>query len=88
MRAKTEFLKQIDSYYTMYGYRINEIKTPNITGRVNFNYIQISEADDLGYGNIPSPALKTINDIARRGVTIWHNHANLGNYSVTNTIVS
>lgn len=88
MRCKDEYMKQIDSYFAMFGYKVNEVKIPNITGRVNFNYIQISEADDLGYGNVPSVALKTINDIARRGVTIWHNHANLGNYTVTNTIVT
>lgn len=88
MRCKDEFMRQIDNYFTMFGYKINEIKIPNIIGRENFNYIQISEADDLGYGNIPSVALKAINDIARRGVTIWHNHANLGDYTVPNTIVT
>lgn len=88
LRCKDEFMRQIDNYFTMFGYKINEIKIPNITGRENFNYIQISEADDLGYGNIPSVALKSINDIARRGVTIWHNHANLGNYNVSNNITN
>ena len=28
-----------------------------------------------------------INKICRNGVTIWHNHANIGNYSLNNSIV-
>lgn len=88
MRCKDEYMKQIDSYFSMFGYKINEIKTPNLTGRTNFNYVQISEADDIGYGNVPSVDMDLINKACRRGVTIWHSHANLGDYSVTNNIVS
>lgn len=88
MRCKDEYMKQIDSYFSMFGYQINEIKTPNITGRTNYNFIKISSNDDIGYGNVPSKDLAVINKVCRRGVTIWHNHANLGNYSVTNTIVT
>ena len=88
MRCKDEYMKQIDSYFSMFGYQINEIKTPNITGRTNYNFIKISSNDDIGYGNVPSKDLSVINKVCRRGVTIWHNHANLGNYSVTNTIVT
>lgn len=88
MRCKDEFLKQIDNYFTMCGYKICEIKTPNITGRRNFNYIEISKNDCLGYGNIPSKALDVINSVAGRGLTIWHNHANLGDYTVQNDILS
>ena len=88
MRAKTEFLKQIDDYFTMYGYKINEIKTPNLTGRLNFNYIEIGESDDIGYGSVPSFDMDLINKACRRGVTIWHNHSNLGDYSVANSIVT
>ena len=88
MRAKTENLRVIDDYFTKYGYKTNRVKTPNITGRTYFNYIEIGDDSSIGYGEIPQNALAVINSICKRGVTIWHNHNNLGDYSVNNTIVT
>ena len=88
MRAKTEYLRIIDDYFSKYGYKTNRVKTPNITGRQNWNYIEIGSDSSIGYGEIPQNALEVINNICKRGVTIWHNHANIGNYSVSNNIVS
>lgn len=88
MRVKTEFIKIIDDYFSKYGYAINKLEVPNITGRTNWNYIEIGNNDEIGYGDVPSIHMDIINSACRRGVTIWHNHANLGNYSLTNTIVS
>lgn len=88
MRVKTENLKVIDDYFTKYGYKTNRVKTPNITGRTNFNYIEIGADSSIGFGEVPQIALEVINNVCKRGVTIWHNHANIGNYSVTNSIVS
>ena len=31
--------------------------------------------------------MDTINNACRRGVTTWHNHANVGNYALDNIIV-
>lgn len=49
MRAKTEYLKVIDEYFTRYGYKVNRVKTPNITGRTYWNYIEIDAHDDIGF---------------------------------------
>lgn len=87
MRAKTENLKVIDDYFTKYGYKTNRVKTPNITGRANFNYIEIGVDSSIGYGEVPQMALEVINSVCKRGVTIWHNHDNIGNFSVNNSIV-
>lgn len=84
MRPKDEYIKIIDKYFTKYGYRINELKVPNIHTRQYFNYIQIADDFDLGYGEIPSKHLKVINDTAKKGVTIWHNHEKIGDYTVNN----
>ena len=70
------------------GYKVNTLKHPNITGRAYFNYIEIGNTEDIGFGELPSKSLEIINKICRRGVTIWHNHANIGNYSLNNTIVN
>ena len=88
MRAKNENLIAIDNYFTRFGYKVNVLKVPNITGRTYWNYVEIGASEDIGYGDVPSNYMEVINNACRRGVTIWHNHANLGNYSLNNTIVS
>lgn len=88
MTIKQEYARQIDKYFSRYGYKVNDVKTPNITGRANFNFIEIGKDDCIGYGNVPPKYMEEINNICRQGVTIWHNHTNLGNYNVANAIVS
>lgn len=89
---KAEYARIVDDYFQKYGYKINRIKSPNLTGRTNYNYVLIGTGENIGYptGNkyVPAESMEIINNIFRRGVTLWHNHANLGDYSVTNNIVS
>ena len=88
MRAKKEDIEIIDKFFTRFGYKINETKTPNLTGRTYWNYIKIGGNDRFATGNIQTKFLDTINQIANQGVTIWHNHANIGNFALTNSIVT
>ena len=71
-----------------FGYQINRVKVPNITGRTHWNYVEIGPSEDIGYGDVPTSYMEVINNACRKGVTIWHNHANVGNYSLSNTIVT
>ena len=87
MRAKTEYLKIIDDYFTRFGYAIKSLELPNITGRRYWNYVEIGASEEIGYGEVPSKYMDIINNACRRGVTIWHNHVNVGNYSLNNAIV-
>jgi hypothetical protein len=87
MTIKREYAEQIDDYFSRYGYKINEVKVPNIYGRQNFNFIEIGKDDSIGYGSLPSKYMEEINNICRQGVTIWHNHENLGNYNINNPII-
>lgn len=87
MRVKTEYLKIIDDYFTRFGYAIKSLAMPNITGRAYWNYVEIGSSEEIGYGEVPAKYMDTINKACRRGVTVWHNHANVGNYSLNNTIV-
>ena len=87
MRVKTEYLKIIDDYFTRFGYAIKKLEMPNITGRSIWNFIEIGSSEEIGYGNVPTKYMDIINNACRRGVTIWHNHANVGNYTLNNTIV-
>ena len=86
MRAKTEYLKIIDDYFTRFGYAIKKLEMPNIVGRKYWNYVEIGANEEIGYGDVPNKFMEIINNACRRGVTIWHNHANVGNYSLDNSI--
>lgn len=90
---KAEFARIIDDYFDRKGYATNRIKVPNQTGRTYWNYVQIAAEDDIGYSSnanisVPAKSMEVINNVYRKGVTIWHNHANIGDYSLNNTIVS
>lgn len=91
MSVKAEFARSIDDYFTKYGYSINRIKQPNITGRQYYNYVQIGDSENIGYSTLPNkstPAssMEVVNNIFRKGVTIWHTHSNLGDYTLSNNI--
>ena len=47
MRAKLEYLRIIDDYFTMFGYKTNLLKVPNITGRSNWNYVETQNINIL-----------------------------------------
>lgn len=85
MRAKNEYLKIIDDYFTQFGYKINEIKIPNIHSRRYWNYVETKNCNITG--NIPTTDLNDIKKIFNDGVTIWHDTNNLYNYSLNNTII-
>ena len=91
MSIKDEYAKVIDDYFSRYGYRINEVKMANITGRNIFNYIEIGHGESIGYseGNlsVPSEYMEIINNACQKGITIWHSHGNIGNYNLSNNII-
>lgn len=92
MTIKEEYARVIDDWFTRFGYKINRVKIPNITGRTFWNYVQIGASESIGYSNninrsVPATSMEIINNIFRNGTTIWHNHLDVGNYSLNNTIV-
>lgn len=87
LSCKYEYAKICDDYLSRFGYRINEIKTPNLNSRSKFNFIKIGGADELITGDIPASDLEEINNIFRKGVTIFHDYTTFGDYTQTNSIV-
>lgn len=84
-QIREEFARKIDRYFDMFGYRVNEIKTPNLKSRRYWNYIQT-----IGInleGNIPQEALMELKNMYNTGLTIWHNPSNFLNYDLTNSII-
>ena len=86
MRVKTENLKVIDEYFSAYGYKVNSVKRPNITGRTNWNYVKTIDCNITG--NIPQEDIQELKDMFDNGVTFWHNPSTFLDYSQNNAIVS
>lgn len=85
MTIKAEYAKIIDDYLTMYGYKVNSLKVPNITGRRNWNYVKTIDANIIG--NVPQDDIAEIKGYFDRGITIWHNPTTFLDYNQTNNIV-
>lgn len=88
MTIKKEYAIVIDRYLSRFGYKVNEVKQPNLNSRTQFNFIKVGGMDELIHGDIPSTDLEKINQIFRKGVTIFHNYTNFGNYTISNPIVN
>ena len=82
---KKEMAQIIDSYFSMYGYKTNAVKIPNITGRTNWNYVKTINCNIEG--NIPQMDLQKIKEMFNKGVTLWHNSTTFLDYTQSNTIV-
>lgn len=83
MNIKAQFARCIDDYFTMYGYKTNRVKVPNINSRSNWNYVKTIGCNITG--NIPQEDMQQIKDIYDSGVTLWHNPSTFLDYSQSNT---
>lgn len=82
---KSEYAKIIDNVFSMYGYKVNLLKVPNIKGRQNWNFVKTSLCNIEG--DIPQSAIENIKDMFNRGVTLWHNPNTFLDYSQSNNII-
>lgn len=79
-----EFAKSIDGYFDMFGYRVDTVKTPNITGRQSWNYVKTVGA--VVTGDVPIAASTLFQGLLNRGIRFWHT-PDIGNYSLSNNPV-
>ncbi len=84
MSLRYEMARSIDEYLSAFGYKVNRVKTPNITGRPNWNYVKT--VGSAVHGFIPQDSVDRINDMFDKGVTLWHNPATFLDYSQNNQI--
>lgn len=86
--VKLSELKRIDDFFSCYGYRINKVKEPNLTGRQYWNFVQTQNA--IIAGDMPSSSKEAIGRIFDGGITFWHNGDQVGNYrqSVSNDSIN
>lgn len=85
MSVRAEFAKAIDSWFDMFGYKVNRLGKPLKNHRQNWWYTKTIGANIDG--NIPNEDMQLIKNIYNNGVTYWKNPANIKNYSVSNNIV-
>lgn len=72
---------RIDNFFTVYGYSVNTVKVPNITGRPYWNFLQTEGAQVTG--NMPASSKEAIGHILDGGIFFWnpqHGNANIGNF--------
>ncbi len=85
MSIKNEYARIIDRYFSLFGYKVNDLKLPNITGRRNWNYVKTIGCNILG--DIPQDDLQKIKNMFDKGVTLWHNPSTFLDYSQNNSII-
>ena len=83
---KAEYARIIDNFFTMFGYKVNVVKTPSITGRAYWNYVKTIDCNIEG--DIPQEDLQVVRKMFNNGCTFWHGASNMYNYNLTNSIVS
>lgn len=89
MGSKPEYIKIIDEYFSMFGYKICRLKTPNIKAvakselRPQWNYIKTATCiiDNL---NAPAEIDEQLQSIYNSGITFWMNPNNVGKYNLDN----
>lgn len=81
---RPEYARIIDDYFSMFGYATHRVKIPNITGRPYWNYVK-TQGVVLDVANAPQPYVQKLMDCFNRGITFWHDPANVGNYALDNS---
>lgn len=90
MGSKPEYIKIVDEYFSMFGYKICRLKVPNIKAaakselRPQWNYIKTTTCiiDNL---NAPADVDEQLQDIYNSGITFWMNPNNVGKYNLDNS---
>ena len=83
MQVTKEYAKQIDDYFSCYGYATNRLKNPNISSRPHWNYIKTQNANVVGA--CPVENLAEICKAFNSGITFWKKASEIGNYDLDNS---
>lgn len=75
---KAEYARIIDSFFDMYGYKVNRVGVPNRSVRRCYTYVKTIGCSL--HGNFPSDDLMAIQKIFNNGIRFWKSTAVFGNY--------
>lgn len=91
IKIRPEYAEIIDNYFSCFGYAIHKVKVPDITSRQQWNYIKTKgctiKKNVENNKAVPMEAERAICAIFDKGITFWHNPANIHNYNLNNPIV-
>ena len=86
MSCKAEYIRTIDNFFSMFGYKVNRLTTPYLNNRRYWNYVKTGQCNVTA--NIPQEDLDEIKNMFNSGVTLWHDPSKFLDYSQDNAIVS
>lgn len=76
-----EYANKLQGFWKMYGYKVNEVKVPNLYTRQSWNYVKT--VDITIEGDVIESDLNRIKKMFNDGVTLWHGDY-VGDYSRSN----
>lgn len=77
-------IKAIDSYFSMFGYAVNQVKVPEINSRPHWNYVQVNEPKIIA--DMPADDMYVIKRAMEHGIRFWKNGDEIGNFELDNSI--
>lgn len=80
-----EQAKIIDDYFTMYGYKLNQVRKPNIHARKSFTYVKTVGCHIKG--NLCNEDVVKIEAIFNNGITFWVTGDKIADYSQDNAVL-
>ena len=86
MSIKDEYLKIIDKYFDMFGYKCHLVKQPNSNHRSRYWYTKTIDVN-IKSSTVPLDDLNKIKECYNNGVTFWKDRTNFKNYTNSNDIV-
>lgn len=75
-----ENARVIDGFFDMYGYQLNEVRTPNINARKHYTYVKTQNCHITA--NICNEDCDAIEAIFNTGITFWKNGDKISAYSL------
>lgn len=78
----SERARSIDRFFTMYGYRVNLVKTPSCNNRPHWTYVKTRGC--IVHGSLPASDAAEIEAAFDRGIRFWINPSEIGNFSLNN----
>lgn len=80
MCIRADQAERLDQFFDMYGYRINKVKKPNLSGRAVWNYVKtIGCVVNGGFDAVDRRKVAAILD---KGVTFWHAPESIYHYEL------
>lgn len=83
--VRKEYAIMIDEYFNRYGYKVNEVETPKLKTRKNWNFIKTVSINLKC--ECPQQDIAELKSMFNNGVTLWHNPKTFGDYSQDNEVI-